>query len=135
MGKWKKAVAVLFVVGLFCLPFVGPAEAQAVPIDYTKAHATWSENSPVFAVPTSYTLKCGTVAGGPYTKTKNYPVAPPLTTASGVVPISDLVSAPGNYFCVVTASNILGESANSTEAGFQGGAIPSVPTGLAFTPN
>jgi hypothetical protein len=122
----------LLLIGM--LVFVGSANAQAVAVDYTKAHATWTEDT-LAGVPTSYTLKCGTTAGGPYTKTKNYPVAPPLTTTSGIVPISDLVTTSGTYFCIVTASSLIGESAPSTEVTFQAGRVPSVPQGVAITPN
>lgn len=111
----------------------GLAEAQAVPVDYTKGHLAWTED-PLAGVPTSYTMKCGPTSGGPYTKTKNYPVAPPLTTSAGNIPISDLVTVSGTYFCVVSASSIIGESANSTEVTFQAGRLANVPTGLAVLP-
>ncbi len=108
--------------------------AQTIAVDYTKAHAIWDEPT-LAGVPTSYTLKCATTAGGPYTKTKNYPVALPLTTTNGIVPLSDLITTSGTYFCVVSASGVIGESANSTEVTFQAGRLPAVPASLAITAN
>lgn len=124
------------ILALFsCLAFGGLAEAQAVAVDYTKAKASWNEDVTAgVGIPTAFTLKCGTAAGGSYSMTKAYPVTPPLTTAGGQVPLSDLVTTSGTYFCVVSAKNLIGESANSTEVTFQAGRIPPVPTGLAIVP-
>lgn len=127
-------VGLMMVAAVFALQFGGLAEAQAVAVDYTKAHLTWDEPVVAGAIPTSYKVKCGT-ATGTYTLSKTYLIAPPLTTASGIIPIGDLVTVPGTYFCVASALNVIGESANSTEITFQAGRIPPVPSNPAITPN
>lgn len=129
MKRLFTIIGVLVLVGMF-----GVAHAQAVAVDYTKAKASWTMDTTAgVGVPTAYTLKCGT-ATGVYTKVKTYPVVAPLTAAGGVVPISDLITTTGNYFCAVSAQNLIGESANSTEVNFQAGRVPPVPAGLAILP-
>ena len=89
---------------------------------------TWTASvvDATHSAPTYYTVKCGTVTGGPYTMI--------ASTASAVttLPIASVpgVTAPGTYYCVITASNLAGESGNSAQVAFSLATVPSVPSGL-----
>lgn len=73
--------------------------------------------------PTAYTVKCGTIAGGPY------PFAGTVTGSP--VPTSEAISAvlnlAGNFFCVAVAMNAGGTSGPSNEVSFLFG-TPNAPT-------
>lgn len=122
----------------------GYAEAQVL-VDYTKGHLTWNQQPTTASpdAPTSYVVYCGTKSGGPYTVSKSYPLAGDETVTGGSVLLSDLISSPGIYFCVVTAQNIGGGSPNSTEVTFQGINVPvpapvkspAAPTGVTVKGN
>jgi hypothetical protein len=73
---------------------------------------------------TSFTVKCGVVPGGPYPMTKSTPVPSLL--------INQVVTAPGSYACVVTASASGGESGPSSEVTF--GLVLELEGGLALVP-
>ncbi len=73
--------------------------------------------------PTSYTVKCGNAAGGPY------PTLIPVSGSPLPTTVVWTIAAPGTWFCVVTASNIFGESGASNEVTFRY-APPSAPSGL-----
>ena len=74
----------------------------------------------------SYTIKCGGAAGGPYTLTKAVIGTPPPTT----LPVNQVVTSAGTYFCVVTASNAGGEGPPSNEVSFPAAWSPSPPQNL-----
>lgn len=77
---------------------------------------------------TKFTVKCGPVAGGPYTTfTKDVVGTPPPISTS-----STFITGPGRFFCIVTASNVAGESGPSNEVLFP--AIPAAPSGLILGP-
>ena len=109
---------------LLILMLLLPTSAWAV--DLGKANFLWT--APVIdathGAPTSYTVKCGTATGGPYTLTGI--VTAPSTTEA----VSAVVTTAGTYFCVVTASNTGGESVPSAEITFQGAFSPLAPSGL-----
>jgi hypothetical protein len=114
---------------LLALPALGQA---ATVVDYSQAKLSWTEAASPGGPPTSFTVKCGTTPGGPYALTKSYPVVGTMTAAGGAVSISDLITTSGTYVCVVSASNAIGESANSTELPFQAGLAPPAPAGLGL---
>ena len=97
-------------------------------VDLGKANFSWT--APVVdathGAPTSYTVKCGTATGGPYTMTGIVSGSPPVT----IEPVTAVVTTAGTYFCVVTASNTGGESVPSAEITFQGAFSPLAPSGL-----
>ena len=103
-----------------------PTSAWAV--DLGKANFSWTASvvDATHGAPTSYTVKCGTATGGPYTLTGIVNGSPPVT----IEPVTAVVTTAGTYFCVVTASNAGGESANSAEVSFQGAFSPLAPSGL-----
>ena len=111
-------------VFLFVLMLMLPTSVWA--IDLGKANFSWSASvvDATHEAATSYTVKCGTATGGPYALTKSV-TAPTIT-----LPVTQVVTTAGNYFCVVSASNTGGESANSAELSFQGAFSPSSPSGL-----
>lgn len=107
----------------------GPAFAQSIIVDLNKASLSWSwSQDPSLAgtqdgIPTEFHVKCGPSSGN-YTKTTV--VQYPTTT----VAVRTVIQGSGNWFCVVTAANQVGESGNSNEVPFTAGVIPSIPSGL-----
>ena len=81
------------------------------------------------SAPTFYTIKCGTVTGGPYPNIASTVTGspPPTTLLISAVPT---VVAPGTYYCVATASNTAVESGNSNQVTFQLWLVPNAPTNL-----
>ena len=109
---------------LMALVLLWPSTLWA--LDLGKATFSWTASvvDATHGAPTSYTLKCGTAAGGPYALTLSVPV-PATSTA-----VKNLVTTAGTYFCVVTALNAGGESPASNEVTFQGAWAPSPPATL-----
>lgn len=86
---------------------------------------TFTWNAPVGPQPVStYTVKCGNALGGPY------PLAASIAAPTTTLPVANVVTIRGTYFCVVTASNIAGESGASNEVSFQVETAPSPPGGF-----
>ena len=103
------------------LALATPAVAQAV----TQFSWTPGVVDATHQAATSYTVKCGTTAGGPYSVTRTVAGTPLATTLA----INQVVTAAGRYFCVVTATNAGGESGTSNEVTFSF-APPNAPTNL-----
>lgn len=59
----------------------------------------------------SYNIKCGPTPGGPYPIVKVV-TGTPLPTR---YPVNRVLTRPGTYYCVVTASNAAGESSSTNE--------------------
>lgn len=115
-----KHVSAIGVVIVFLIGLVGVASAQA---------ATFSWTPGVGGDPaTKYTLKCSTTAGGPYTAATQDVTGTPLPTSVS----SSFITSPIKLFCVVTASNVRGESSPSNEVVFP--AVPNTPTNLQVGP-
>ena len=103
------------------LALATPAVAQAV----TQFSWTPGVVDATHQAATSYTVKCGTTAGGPYSVTRTIAGTPLATTLA----INQVVTAAGRYFCVVTATNAGGESGPSNEVTFSF-APPNAPANL-----
>ena len=116
--------------GLLVLGILAQGIAQTLSVDLNQASFTWTASvaDATHGTPTSYTMKCGTAAGGPYSTTKSV-VGTPLPTS---IAANQVLTTPGTYFCVVTASNQFGESLASNEVTFAIGYGPSGPTGLSI---
>ncbi len=59
----------------------------------------------------SYNIKCGSTPGGPYPIVKSVTGTPPPTR----YPVNQVLTSPGKYYCVVTATNAAGESTATNE--------------------
>ena len=93
-------------------------------MDLTKAKFTWTFFQGTGGAVASFHVKCG-AATGLYTITKAI-TDPTLRT----LPVNQVVTAVGTYFCAITAANQYGESAPSAEVNFTAGASPVAPSGF-----
>ena len=105
-----------------------PAWAQAViSVDITKARLSWTWTQGTGGAVAEFRVKCGP-STGTYTSTTVV-----MDPAARSVPVQQVVSGPGNYFCVVLAANQFGESGPSNEVPFAAGNAPVAPSGLQIT--
>ena len=108
--------------------FAMEASAQAViSVDITRARLSWNWTQGTGGAVAEFRVKCGPTAG---TYTSTTVLADPTVRS---VPVQQVVSGPGNYFCVVTAANQFGESGPSSEVPFAAGNVPATPSGLQIT--
>ena len=115
-------------VAAFILVAASSVLAQAViSVDITKARLSWTWTPGTGGAVAEFRVKCGPSAG---TYTSTTVVADP--TARSVL-VQQVVSGPGNYFCVVLAANQFGESGLSNEVPFAAGNVPVAPSGLQIT--
>lgn len=101
---------------------VAPAAPTGLTVTSGNNQVTLSWNLSVGA--TSYFVKRSTSAGGPFT-----------TVASGLTALTYVDATASNgtsYYYVVTASNAIGESGNSSTSSAVTPAVPSVPVGISF---
>ena len=125
MRRWHVA---WIVGGVIVLVSWSLAWAQAViSVDITKSRLAWTWAQGTGGAVAEFRVKCGPGAG---TYTSTVVVADP---AARSVPVQQVVSGPGNYFCVVSAANAFGESGPSNEVPFAAGNVPAVPSGLQLT--
>ena len=116
---------------LFCsaITLLSLATAQAqttVAVDITKAKLTWTWTQGTGGMPTAFRVKCGNVTG-----TYGILVSLPDPAARSAS-VASVITAAGKYFCVVSAANQFGESANSNEVSFDAGTVPVAPAGLVI---
>lgn len=110
---------------------VASAEAQTptailVPYDTAKFSWTWTQGSGATAgTATEFRVKCGAVSKI-YTLTKVIP-----DPAARTIPVSQVITAVGKYFCAMTAANQYGESGASNEVFFDAGRVPADATGFS----
>ena len=117
------------IVAAALILFAAPSVlAQAViSVDITKARLAWTWTQGTGGAVAEFRVKCGPSAG---TYTSTTVLTDP---AARSVPVQQVVSGPGNYFCVVTAANQFGESGASNEVPFSAGNVPVAPSGLQIT--
>ena len=118
--------AVALLAASVLLP-VGVSAQAVISVDITKARLSWTWTQGTGGAVSEFRVKCGATAGS-YTGTT---VLTDPTARS--VPVQQVVSGPGNYFCVVTAANQFGESGSSNEVPFAAGNAPAAPSGLQIT--
>ena len=107
---------------------VAPAWAQTViSVDIARARLSWNWTQGTGGAVTEFRVKCGPTAG---TYTSTTVLADPATRS---VPVQQVVSGPGTYFCIVTAANQFGESGPSNEVPFAAGNVPAAPSGVQIT--
>jgi len=116
---------ILLLAACFVLPML--VWAQGVTVPYGTSKISWDAPAPADAV-TFHTIKCGTVAG---VWDHVLDVQMPATEA----PITSVVPTPGSWVCAATATNIVGESGESSAVPFVAlESVPGVPTGLVVVP-
>ncbi|WPV02132.1 cellulose binding domain-containing protein [Mucilaginibacter sp. cycad4] len=103
---------------------IAPASLIANGVGSTQIKVTWNATPGAAA----YNIKRSTTSGGPY-----------LSIATGVTDTTYLdtkLSWSTNYYYVVTAANVAGESANTAEANAmtQAPGIPPAPAGISVVP-
>ena len=102
-----------------------PAAAQTtISVDIAKARLSWTWAQGTKGPVAEFRVKCGAAAGTYTTITR---LADPAIRS---VAVSAVLSGPGTYFCVVSAANSFGESANSNEVTFAAGDVPTAPSGF-----
>jgi hypothetical protein len=115
-----------FCLFFLCFPVFAYAQATSVAVDITKAKMTWGWDKGTGGDAAGFNVKCGTTSG-------SYTIVVPLTDpAARSIPVSQVISATGKYFCVITAVNQFGESAPSNEISFDAGTVPVPPAGLTI---
>ena len=117
----------IFSLILFLLLFFvqTPVWAQTViSVDITKARLVWTWTQGTGGAVTEFRVKCGSTTGI-YTK-----ITILTDPTARFVTILSAITGPGNWFCVVSAANQFGESANTNEVSFAAGQQPVGPSGL-----
>lgn len=100
------------------------AQVTTLAVDIDRATLSWNWSVGTGSPVEEFRVKCGPSTGS-YTIT--HIVADP---AARSVPVKDLITNAGTYFCAVSAANAFGESALSNEISFDTGSIPLPPTNL-----
>ena len=112
------SVLLLGLVLVFATPSLARAQAS-VSVDIAKASLAWTWTQGSGSPVTEFHAKCGATTG---TYSKTTVLADPLARAH---PIHDLITGPGEWFCIVTAANTFGESGASNEVHFFTGSTPN----------
>ena len=119
-------VAAAIIGAVLLLPAVASAQT-VISVDITKARLSWTWTQGTGGAVAEFRVKCGPSAG---TYTSTTVLTDP---AARSVPVQQVVSGPGNYFCVVVAANQFGESGPTNEVNFTAGNAPAAPSGLQIT--
>lgn len=122
----RRLVIPMVLAGALLLPVKSWAQT-VISVDITKARLSWTWTQGTGGAVMEFRVKCGPTTAT-YTTTLVLP-----DPAARSVPVQQVVSGPGNYFCVVTAANQFGESGASNEVPFSAGNVPVAPSGLQIT--
>jgi hypothetical protein len=97
------------------------------PFPMSKATLQWQWTRgapPMDGTVAEFLIKCGDTTPGQYTQIVK------VVSTSRSVAISNVLTHSGDWYCVVTGSNINGETPPTNEVHFTGEASPVGPTGL-----
>lgn len=119
----KFMLSLLFVVLMASTLFA----QTSVAVDIDKATLVWQASVGGGQVG-EYKVKCGPTTG-------NYTQTTAVVATQTSVPVKNVISGIGVWFCAVTASNQFGESGPSNEISFEAGTKPNNPTGLILQSN
>ena len=122
----RRLLITMILAGSFLLPVATWAQA-VISVDITKARLAWTWTQGTGGAVTEFRVKCGPTTG---TYTSSVVLTDP---AARSVPVQQVVTGPGNYFCAVSAANQFGESGLSNEVPFAAGNVPAAPSGLQIT--
>jgi hypothetical protein len=117
----KKLLAALALVAI--IPFTAQAQT-ALSVAFNTAKFSWDWAQGTGGPADGFRMHCGT-ATGVYTIT-----GPDVGPAIREQLVSEVITAPGEYFCVVRAFNVAGESADSPEVQFEAVVEPGAPSNL-----
>ena len=110
------------VLGL--LPWVVGAQELELRVNIDKTRFVW--DAPIGGATSEfYRVSCGHSAGVHDVTSNDVQGA-----ANTQMPVSSVITVPGNYFCVVRAGNSFGLSDKSNEVAFSAGYVPAVPLGF-----
>jgi len=97
----------------------------AINIERSSLQWTWTQGAPPDdGMVTQFNVKCGRASGSYFT---NIPIVDP---AARSVPVKQVITGIGQWFCVVTAANEAGESSPTNEVSFLAGTVPVAPINL-----
>lgn len=94
------------------------AQSAPQPVDLSKAAFKWTWVQGTTGMVEKWHLRCGPTTGS-YSLLKEL-----IDPAARQMPINQIITAEGTYFCVISAVNSIGASAPSTEVSFRAGKVP-----------
>lgn len=101
-------------------------QATTVTVDIAKAALTWQWTQGTGGPVEKWLIRCGP-------SSTNYNILVTLPTpAARSIPIAQVTSDVGTYYCIVSASNSFGTSGPSNEVSYSAGKAPVSPTALAI---
>jgi hypothetical protein len=118
---------ILLILLLLVVPVSSHAQVFSVNLSSSQFAWTASAIDATHPTPASYHVKCGTVKGV-------YPLIVTVPAPATSVLVSKVLTAPGTYYCVVTARNVSGESAPSNEIQLSVVLMVFPPTQFKVTP-
>src|SRR5262245_34437356 len=127
----RKLLAAAALVAALAAP-AAAQPPQAISVDIDRALFQWTWSLGTGGALAEFRIKCG-AATGQYTTTFVHRPALPPATSVFLQPVKPVITAPGTYFCVVTAANQFGESNPTNEVQFTAGSRPVAPTNLGIT--
>jgi hypothetical protein len=120
----KRLLTALVTVMLALVAVDGVRAQTSVAVDIDRATLQWDWLQGTGGVVETFRMKCGSATGA-------YSIITVISDpAARSVPVRNVISGVGTYFCAVSAANQFGESANSNEVTFTAGTVPGAPTGL-----
>ncbi len=120
-----KTFLITFAVLLILISSAAAQTPTAIIVPYDTAKFSWAWTQATGGPVAEFRVKCGAVSKV-YTITKIL-VDPTART----VPLSQIVTSVGKYFCAVSAANQYGESNMSNEVFFDAGRVPADATGFS----
>lgn len=128
MKRWGWAV--LIGAMFSCLVAVVAFGQTVVAVDINRAALSWDWSKGTGGDVEAFNLKCGPAPGSYTLPPFVVPVPGAPASYTGNVPVKSVVTAPGRYYCIVTASNLFGESGPSNELPFDAGNAPGAAVNL-----
>lgn len=128
---WEWSVILVVVLSAWCA--VLAFGQTIIAVDINRASFAWDWSKGAGGDVSKFNIKCGPTTGSYTLPVFVVTVTGAPATYTGNVPVKSVVTAPGRYFCVVTAANAFGESAASNELPFDAGVGPAGASNLRLT--
>lgn len=100
------------------LAVVANAQSAPVAVDLSKAQFRWTWAQGPGGAVDKFTVRCGPATGS-YTLLKDV-----VDPAARQMPMSQIITAEGTYFCILQAANAGGASGPSPEVSFRAVKVP-----------